>query len=89
MKTQIPKEYWKSQGPPMLISYKPDPTISNTTTDKSDSLKVDIKTQPGESKNETVEIYVTLFWKKVLRPSSSFSQFSTRSSGARIYPRDP
>ena len=64
MKTQIPKEYWKSQGPPLLISYKPDPTIRNTTTDKSDSLKVDIKTQPGESNNETVEIYVTLFWKE-------------------------
>ena len=29
--------------------------------DKSDSLKVDIKTQLGERDSETVEIYVLLF----------------------------
>ena len=43
-----------------MISYKPDSTIRKTTTDKSDSLKVKIKTQPGERDSETVAIYVPL-----------------------------
>ena len=43
-------------------TYKANPTIGKTPTDKSDSLKVDIKTQPGERNIKTVAIYVPLFW---------------------------
>ena len=35
---------------------------------KSDSLKVDIKTQPGERDSENVAIYMPLFW--TLSPES-------------------
>ena len=43
------------------ISYKPDVTIGKTPTEKSDLMKVDIKTQPGDSYSDTVAIYVPLF----------------------------
>ena len=62
MNLQLPKDNWKSRGPPLLIFYKPDPTIRNTPTDKLDSLNFDINTQPGERDSETVVIYVPLFW---------------------------
>ena len=62
MKIQQPKEDWNNIGPSLLISYKANPTIDKTPTDKSDSLKVDIKTQPGERESGMVEIYVPLFW---------------------------
>ena len=51
---------WKNQGLPLLISYKPNITTRKTPTEKSDSLKVDIKTQPGERDCETVSIYMPL-----------------------------
>ena len=47
MKLQISKEDWNKQGPQPTISYKADSNCSKTPTDKSDSLKADIKTQPG------------------------------------------
>ena len=62
MKLHTPKEDWKNCGPPPLISYKADPTIGKTPMDKSDSLKVNIKTQPGEKESDTVAIYMLLFW---------------------------
>ena len=61
MKLQLSKEYWENWGPPPPISYKSDPTLGKTRTDKSDSLKVNIKTQPGERDRKTVDIYVLLF----------------------------
>ena len=61
MKLQLPKEYRKTQGPPTPILYKAEPTLGNTPTDKSGSLKVDIKSQRGERDNKTVAIYVPLF----------------------------
>ena len=51
----------KTQGPPTPISYKANVTIRKTLTDKSESLKVDIKTQPGKRESKTVVVYVTLF----------------------------
>ena len=62
MKLQIPKDNWKSRGPPPLIFYNPDPTIRNTQTEKVDSLNFDINTQPVERDSETVVIYLPLFW---------------------------
>ena len=61
MKLQLPKEYWKNQVPPPTIYYNPNATIRKTPTERSDSLKVNINTQPGERESETVEIYVPLF----------------------------
>ena len=43
MKLQLPKEYWYNRGPLPLISYKANPTIDKTPTDKSDSIQVDFK----------------------------------------------
>ena len=43
------------------ICYKPDPTIGRTTTEKLESLNVDIKTQPVERGSEMVSIYMPLF----------------------------
>ena len=62
MRPQLPKEYWNTRGPPPPISYKADTTIGEMPTDKLDSLKVDINTQPGERDIKTVKIYVPLFW---------------------------
>ena len=62
MKIHLPKEDRKSWGLPPPISYKPDATTGKTLTENSDSLKVDIKTQPGERYSEMVEIYVPLLW---------------------------
>ena len=62
MKLQLPGADWKNQGPPPLVSYKPGATIRKTPMEKSDSLKVDIKTQPGERYSDTMAIYMTLFW---------------------------
>ena len=64
MKLHPPKAYRKNCVPP-LIYYKADPTIDKTLTNKSDSLKVNIKTQPGERDNKTVAIYVALFWREI------------------------
>ena len=60
MKLKLPKKDWKNCGPPPPISYKADPTIGKTSTDKLDSIKVDIKIQPGERDSKTVAIYVPL-----------------------------
>ena len=61
MKLQLPKEDQKTWIPPPLISYMADSNLVKTLMEKLDSLKVDIKTQPGDRDNETVEIYVPLF----------------------------
>ena len=61
MKLQLQKEDWKTRGLLPPISYTPNVTIVKTPTDKSDSLNVDIKTQPGDKDTETVAIYVPLF----------------------------
>ena len=61
MKLKLPKEDWKNHGPPPMNSYKPDPNISKTLTEKLETLKVEIKTQSGERDSETVVIYVPLF----------------------------
>ena len=58
-------------------------------TDKSESLKANIKTQPGERYSDMVAFCVPLFWMGSPEAPSSLSPLSTRSSGARIYPRDP
>lgn len=58
MKLQTPNNYLKSRA---LILYKPETTIGKTPDDKSESLKVDIKTQPKERYSKTVAIYVPLF----------------------------
>ena len=61
MKLQLPKQYCNNQGLPPPISYKATPTLGKTPTDKWNSLKIGIKTQPGERDSETVAIYVLLF----------------------------
>ena len=50
-----------NRGMSPSISYKPDLTIGKTPADKSDSLKVDIKTQPGERDIKMVAIFIPLF----------------------------
>ena len=62
MKIQQPKEDCNDSGPPLLISYKTNPTISKTSADKSDYLKFDINTKPGERDRNMVAIKVPLFW---------------------------
>ena len=62
MKLQLPKEYWKDWGPLPSIYYKAEPTLGKTLTEKSNSLKVNTETQPGERDSKTVEIYLPLFW---------------------------
>ena len=61
MKLQLPKEDWKNQDPPSLMSYKANQTLGNTSMEKSDSMKVYIKTQPGKRDSKTVVIYMTPF----------------------------
>ena len=61
MKLQIPKKYLINRVPPPPNFYKPDLTIDKTPAEKLDSLKVDIKTQPGEKDSDTVVIYVPMF----------------------------
>ena len=61
MKIQITKEYCKTWFLPTPIYYKAKETIRKTAADKSDFLKVDIKTQPGDRDIKTVAIYVPLF----------------------------
>ena len=60
MKIQLPKEDWKTWVPPTPISYKSNATMGKIPIDKSDYLKVNIKTQPGERYSETVVIYMPL-----------------------------
>ena len=62
MNLHILKEYWNICGPPPLISYKTNPTIIKTLADKSDYLKFDINTKPGERDRNMVAIKVPLFW---------------------------
>ena len=62
MKLNIPPDNLKNSRLPPQIFYKPNPTIGKTLTDKSDSLMVDIKTQPGDRDSKTVVIYMPLFW---------------------------
>ena len=61
MKLHINKYNIKSHGPKPPIFYKPKPTISKTLSDKSDSLKVDIKTQSGKANSKTILIYLPMF----------------------------
>ena len=61
MKLHLPKEYWKNRVPTPPISHKTNVTIGKTLTGKSESLKVNINTQAGESDSEMVAIYVPLF----------------------------
>ena len=49
-------------GLQFLIYYNPNVTIEKTPTENSESLKINIKTQPGEKDSETVDIYMPLFW---------------------------
>ena len=59
MKLQLQKYYWNTWSPPPPISYS---TTGKTPAYKLDSLKVDVKTKPGERDSDTVTIYVLLFW---------------------------
>ena len=61
MKLHILKENRNNHGPTPTISYKFDLTIGNTPEDKSDSIKVGIKTQPGDRERKMVVIYVPMF----------------------------
>ena len=61
MKLQLPKEDRKNRVPTPPISHKTNVTIGKTLTGKSESLKVNINTQAGESDSEMVAIYVPLF----------------------------
>ena len=47
MKLKLPKDEQNNRVPPPPIWYKPDPNICKTPQYKSDSLKVNIMTQPG------------------------------------------
>ena len=51
----------KNRGPPPPISYKANHTIIKTSTDKTEVLKVNIKTQPDDKDSKTVAIYIPLF----------------------------
>ena len=62
MKLKTNKYNLKSSGPPPTIFYNTNPTIRKTPAEKSYLPKVNIKTQPGESDNNVVVIYVPLFW---------------------------
>ena len=66
MKLHIPKDDLNNCGLPPLIFYKSGPTIGNNPEYKSDSLKVDIKTQPGKRDSETVDIHISMFRKVIL-----------------------
>ena len=66
MKPQPPNDDGKNHGPLPAICYKPDYTIEKKLTDKLDSLRVNINTQPMERYNKTVAIYVPLFWTGIL-----------------------
>ena len=61
MKLHIPKDKLKSRGLPPSIFYNPDPTIGKSLSDRSGSLKVGIKIQPGYRGIKTVVIYMLLF----------------------------
>ena len=71
MKLQLPKDNCKSRGLPTLIFYKPNPTISNTPTDKLDYINFGINTQPGERDSETVVFMCRYFGREVQNSSSS------------------
>ena len=73
MKFNMPNDL-KNRVPSTPIFYKTDQAIRKTTAEKADSLKVDIKAQPGKSDSDMVEIYVPLFRTGSLeawKPSSS------------------
>ena len=61
MKLQISKEDCNTRGPSPLISYKSDPTLGKILTERLDSLKVNINTQPGYRDSDTVAIYLPMF----------------------------
>ena len=60
MKPQIPNGL-NTCRPLSLFSYKPDSKIGKTPIYMKYSLKVDIKTKPGDKERKMVTIYVTLF----------------------------
>ena len=77
MKLYIPKDDLRNCGQPPLIFYKTDLTISKTLEEKSDSIKVDIKTQPGEKYINTAAIYVPLFRTGSLKSLLKFVAITT------------
>ena len=89
MKLQPPRVYFKNRGPPPPISYKPNVTIGKTPTENSDSLKVDIKTQPGESDSERVAIYMPLFRTGIPEALLKFFTILHKIIRGTIYPQDP
>ena len=62
MKLHLTKKNWKTRVLPPSISYNADVKIGKTLTDKLESLKINIKTQPGDRDSETVTIYVPRLW---------------------------
>ena len=60
MKPQAHKNF-RTHGPHPPISYKPNHMIWKMPTGEAYSIKVDIKTQPGEKDSETLAIYMPLF----------------------------
>ena len=54
-------QYLKTRGPATPISYQLDYTIEMKLEIKVDSLKVNMKTQSGETGSETVSLYVLVF----------------------------
>ena len=60
MKLQLLKDT-KCRGPPPLLSFRPDPSITKKSEKKANSIKVDIKNQPRENDIKTVYLYVPIF----------------------------
>ena len=54
-------QYIKKCFPPSPIYFNPYPSIWNNPNKKADSLKANIKTQPGETDINTILLYVLIF----------------------------
>ena len=53
--------YFNNSGTPNPISSNTDPIIFNKPEEKKDSLKMDIKTQPGEVNIKDISLYIPFF----------------------------
>ena len=66
------------------ISFKLDPEIGKKHDKKQDSLKVDIKTRPGEIKIEMLSFYIPIYKAFLVKALSKFLVLLKKWSGARI-----
>ena len=62
MKPPTPQNELNTHRPLPPILYKPAQTIIKTLAENLDSLKANIKTQPGERDSDMIVIYMPMFW---------------------------